>query len=425
MKNSIKHFNVAVVVVLLFGGVPAIHAQQRPGGGGNGGGGFGGFGLFGGGGGFNNFNRNGGGSGSTSSTYNNNGTVGSATISVDPDTHNIVVIADEQTGNQISNVIANLDEPKPQVLIKVVFMEVDLDNSLDLGVEGGWANSGSINQSAGTILGLSGLNSVVTNFNALGQPLSSALSAGSSTSPLANGALYQIATSDFQATLRAVAAAGKAQILSRPSILARDGQLAQIVVGQQIYLPSGVSFTTVGTGSSSIPTINGSYQNVGIILDVTPYIGDNNLVEMIVQPQTSAVDTSSPGQVIATGGLLGTPIYAPNLDIRSADTVVVTPDAQPVVIGGLIGDTKSSSDTKVPILGDIPFLGNLFKYSSKSADKTELLIFLTPHIVQTPSQLVPLSVRERSQTPAINSSVSEQELDQYLERVPLKKNPSP
>jgi general secretion pathway protein D len=423
MKNSIKHFNVAVVVVLLFGGVPAIHAQQRPGGGGNGGGGFGGFGLFGGGGGFNNFNRNGGGSGSTSSAYNNNGTVGSATISMDPDTHNIVVIADEQTGNQISNVIANLDEPKPQVLIKVVFMEVELDNSLDLGVEGGWANSGTINQSAGTIMGLSGLNSVVTNFNALGQPLSSALSAGSSTSPLANGALYQIATSDFQATLRAVAAAGKAQILSRPSILALDGQLAQIVVGQQIYLPSGVSFTTVGTGSSSIPTINGSYQNVGIILDVTPYIGDNNVVEMIVQPQTSAVDTSSPGQVIATGGLLGTPIFAPNLDIRSADTVVVTPDAQPVVIGGLIGDTKSSSDTKVPILGDIPFLGNLFKYSTKSADKTELLIFLTPHIVQTPSQLVPLSVRERSQTPAINSSVSEKELDQYLERVPLKKNP--
>jgi general secretion pathway protein D len=421
MKNMIKYFNIAVVL-LLFSGALAIHAQQRAGGGGGininlGGGGGGG------GGGFNNFNRNGGSSSSSSSTYNNNGTVGSATISVDPDTHNIIVIADEQTGDQISNVIANLDEPKPQVLIKVVFMEVENNNSLDLGVEGGWANSGSLNQSAGNVLGLSGLNSVVTNFNALGQPLASALSPGSSASPLANGGFYQIATSDFQATLKAVAEAGKAQILSRPSILARDGQLAQIVVGQQIYLPSGVSFTSVGTGSSTVPTINGSYQNVGIILDVTPYIGENNLVEMIVQPQTSSVDTSSPGQVIATGGLLGTPIYAPNLDIRSADTVVVTPDTQPVVIGGLIGDTKSSSDTKIPILGDIPLLGNFFKYTSRSDDKTELLIFLTPHIVQTPSQLAPLSVRERSQTPAINSSVSEQELDQFLERVPMKKNP--
>ncbi|MGA2029055.1 MAG: hypothetical protein ABSG87_03170 [Verrucomicrobiota bacterium] len=422
MKKIMKHFSVAVV--LLFSGALVIHAQQRTTGGGFGGGGFGGFGGFGGGG-FNNFNRNGNSSSSSSSTYNNNGTVGSAMISVDPDTHNIIVIADAETSQQISNVIANLDEPKPQVLIKVVFMEVDLNNSLDLGVEGGWGQqNGTIQQTAGTVLGLSGLNSVTTNFNALGQPMiQSALTTGSSSSPLGNGGLYQIAGSDFQATLKAVAASGKAQILSRPSILARDGQLAQIVVGQSIYLPSGVSFSTVGTGNSTVPTINGSYQNVGIILNVTPYIGDNNLVEMIIQPQTSSVDTSSPGQVIATGGLLGTPIYAPNLDIRSADTVVVTPDAQPVVIGGLIGDTKSSSDTKVPILGDIPLLGNLFKYSSKSDDKTELLIFLTPHIVETPTQLVPLSVSEKSQTTALTKSISEQELDQYLERVPMKKTP--
>jgi general secretion pathway protein D len=421
MKKIMKHFSIAVV--LLFSGALVIHAQQRTTGGGFGGGGFGGFGGFGGGG-FNNFNRSGNSSSSSSSTYNNNGTVGSAMISVDPDTHNIIVIADAETSQQISNVIANLDEPKPQVLIKVVFMEVEHDNSMDLGVEGGWANSGSINQSAGNVLGLSGLNSVVTNFNALGQPMSSALTGGSSSSTLANGGFYQIATSDFQATVKAVAASGKAQILSRPSILARDGQLAQIVVGQSIYLPSGVTPGTVATtGGVSSTTINGSYQNVGIILNVTPYIGDNNLVEMIIQPQTSSVDTSSPGQVIASGGLLGTPIYAPNLNIRSADTVVVTPDAQPVVIGGLIGDTKSSSNTKVPILGDIPLLGNFFKYSSKSDDKTELLIFLTPHIVETPTQLVPLSVSERSQATTLTKSISEQELDQYLERVPMKKTP--
>jgi type II secretory pathway component GspD/PulD (secretin) len=77
----------------------------------------------------------------------------------------------------------------------------------------------------------------------------------------------------------------------------------------------------------------------------------------------------------------------------------------------------------VPILGDIPLLGNFFKYSSKSDDKTELLIFLTPHIVETPTQLVPLSVSERSQATTLTKSISEQELDQYLERVPMKKTP--
>ena len=92
---------------------------------------------------------------------------------MDPDTHNIVVTSDAITAEQISNVIASLDVPKPQVLIKVVFVEVDLNNDSDIGVEGGMVNnSGGLSQSAGNVLGLSGLNSVVTNFNALGQPMS-------------------------------------------------------------------------------------------------------------------------------------------------------------------------------------------------------------------------------------------------------------
>jgi hypothetical protein len=96
-----------------------------------------------------------------------------------------------------------------------------------------------ISGSAANVFGLAGANSVVTNFNGMGQPFSSSLTPNSS----ANG-FYQIVGRDFQATLKAIAAAGKAQVLSRPSVLARDGQLAKIVIGQQVYLPSGVSFTT-------------------------------------------------------------------------------------------------------------------------------------------------------------------------------------
>ena len=83
----------------------------------------------------------------------------------------------------------------------------------------------------------------------------------------------------------------------------------------------------------------------------------------------------------------------PIIDKRSANTVVVTPDGQTVVIGGLIANDKSSSDSKVPILGDIPLLGQLFKFSAKSNQKTELLMFLTPHIVQMPSQLAAMSAQ--------------------------------
>jgi type II secretory pathway component GspD/PulD (secretin) len=235
-----------------------------------------------------------------------------------------------------------------------------------------------------------------------------------------SGGLYQILGNDFTATIQAIAAAGKSQVLSRPSILARDGQLAKIVVGQEIYLPSGVSYTSVG--ATTTPIINGSYTEVGIILNVTPYIGANGLVQMIVQPQTSAVDASSPGQQIASGGILGSPVFAPNLNIRSADTVVVTPSGQTVVIGGLISNSKGSANSKVPFLGDIPILGQLFRSSSKSETRTELMMFLTPHIVDAPTQLAAMANPEMNQAPLITNSISEQELDRFLERVPVKKN---
>lgn len=403
MKNKFQKISAGALALWL-GAAVELHAQQR--------GGFGGFGGFGGGG---NNNAN---SSRSSTAYNNNGSVGNAIITVDPQTHNIVVIADEETSMQISNVLANLDVPKPQVLIKVVFLEVQRNNDSDIGVEGSFAKGigSGLSGSAANVFGLAGANSLVTNFNVGGQnPVTGQY--GLTPNSSANG-FYQIVGSDFQATLKAIATAGKAQILSRPSVLARDGQLAKIVVGQQVYLPSGVTFTT--TGNTTTPIINGNYTDVGIILNVTPFIGANNLVEMILQPQTSSVDTSSPGQQIATGGLLGSPVFAPNINIRSADTVVVTPDGQTVVIGGLIANTKSYNDSKVPILGDIPILGNLFKAAKRSNDKTELLMFLTPHVVMQPSDLAALTVSETRQSQVITNTLSEQELNRFLEHVPVK-----
>jgi len=406
MKNNhFKKISGGVLALLLCAALTG-HAQQRFGGGfgGFGGGGFGGFG-----GGNNNANRNGG-----TTAYNNNGSVGSATISVDPQTHNLVVIADEETSLQISNVIANLDAPKPQVLIKVVFLEVQRNDGSDIGVEGQFTKGigNGLQGSAANAFGLTGNNSVVSNFTALGGTfINGSQILAPSSAANANG-IYQLAGSDFQATLRAIATAGRTQVLSRPSILARDGQLAKIVVGQSVPLPTSVSYAT--SGNNTVPIVNVTYTDVGIILNVTPFIGANSLVEMIVQPQISSVNTTL-SQTIATG------VSAPYLDIRSADTVVVTPDAEPVVIGGLISSGKSSTENKVPLLGDIPFIGNLFKESIKNDSKTELLIFLTPHIVGAPTQLGAMVKSEQHQTPIINSSVSEQELNRFLERVPEKK----
>jgi len=417
------------VLAFLICAALTVHAQQRTGGG-YGGGGFGGFGGFGGGG--NNAARSTGGS-STSGQYNNNGSVGSAVITVDPETHNIVVIADEETSQQISNVIANLDAPAPQVLIKVVFVEVQDNKASAIGVQGDYTG---FNHS------FSQLTGYVTNYTVADPGTTTAAVVPSSITPVnqsmnlnnnfglpqtlagaaGNGGIYQLMGNDFTATIQALATAGKAQILSRPSILARDGQLAEIVVGQSIYLPSGVSFSAVGNSSSTVPTINGSYQNVGIQLDVTPFIGANNLVQMILEPQITSIDTSTPGQVIEGGSIISSPVFAPNINKRSANTVVVTPDGQPVVIGGLIGSDKSSNDSKVPLLGDIPLLGQLFRFSAKSSTKSELLIFLTPHLIRAPDQLAAMAVHETRQSQLITNSVPEMELDRYLDRLPVKKN---
>ena len=403
--NLVKTFFLALLAFAC--ATPVLHAQQRFGGGG----GFGGFGGFGGGGG--GFGGGGGNRAGNSSTtaYNNNGTVGNATISVDPQTHNLVVIADETTAAQIRSVIENLDAPKRQVLIKVVFLEVQRNDGSDIGIEGGYTKGigNNLTTSAENVLGLSGGNSVVTNLTALGGVLGTSLAPGATTG--ANG-LFQLAGSDFTATLKAIASAGRSQVLSRPSILARDGQLAKIVVGQSVPLPTSVSYQN--SGNTTIPIVNVTYTDVGIILNVTPFIGANSLVEMIVQPQISSVDTTQK-QAIGNGA------EAPYLDIRSADTVVVTPDALPVVIGGLISSGKTTSENKVPFLGDIPFIGNIFKESAKSNSKTELLMFLTPHIVQSPGQLGNMSNGETGQTSIIKTTIEEQELNRFLETTPAKK----
>jgi general secretion pathway protein D len=154
---------------------------------------------------------------------------------------------------------------------------------------------------------------------------------------------------------------------------------------------------------------------VGIILRVTPYINViNGTVQMIVSPSTSQLDNTI--QVPISAG-----VFAPVIDIRSADTVAITPDGQTVVIGGLMASAKTSSDSKIPFLGDIPIIGNLFKRQTKTGAKSELLIFLTPHIVRTPTQLVALSDKEAVQHTLISKSVSEEDLDKFLERVPMKK----
>lgn len=334
--------------------------------------------------------------------YPSTGAIGDAYFSVDPETRRVVIIADEDTTAHISQVISNLDRPKPQVLIKVVFLEVTHNKALDIGIEGGWSGGDSPAGAAVNAFGLSGLSSAAstnTLLNRFGQPVQSF-------APVPPGAgMYQILGENYEVTLRAIAQAGKARVLSRPSILARNNQPATITVGQQVPLITNVRYDTFGNAINSV-----TYQDVGVILRVTPFITSDDMVEMIVQPEISSVDTST-SVPISTG------VNAPVINIRAADTVAVTPNGQTVIIGGLLANTKASSESKIPVLGDIPLLGNLFKRRVQTGADTELMIFLTPYIVPGATELTALTEQERLKSDA-HKSLSERELERFLDELP-------
>jgi general secretion pathway protein D len=398
MTPPISYLRGRILIHLLglffLGGVATeALAQQR-------GQGAGGFGAGGGG------ARAGGAASGTARQYFPSGTIGDAMISSDPESRRLIVITDDETAQHISQVVTNLDRPKPQVLIKVVFLEVTYNNASDIGIEGGFREKidDTTMGNGANVFGLSGLGTVATNlqFNSLGQPVQSFL-------PTPPGAgLYQILGQDYQVTLRAIAQAGKTEVLSRPSILTRNNQPATITVGQSVPLVTSVSFSEL----TGIPINSITYRDVGIILHVTPFITSDNLVEMIVSPQISQLSD----QVVP----ISAGVTAPVIDLRTADTVVVTPNGQTVIIGGLMRTQKTQSESKLPLLGDIPGLGNLFKRKVKTNTKTELLIFLTPHIVKQPTELAGISAAEKKSIELAPKAFTQEELDRFIDGLPVR-----
>ena len=341
--------------------------------------------------------RTGGGVGGQQQYY-GPGQVGEAIVTSDPETRRLIVITDDETSQYITQVITNLDRPKPQVLIKVVFLEVTYGKGLDVGVEGGTRQK--INNS--TALSLSNLFPIP---------------AGPNITKPNSGAFYQITGGDYEATLHAIAQAEKTEVLSRPSILARNNQQAVITVGQEIPFITNTRFDAVG---GQINTIQ--YQDVGIILRVTPFITSDGQVEMIVSPEISQLSATEVPVSFGTGA---NSVSARAIDKRSADTVVVTPDGQTIIIGGLMENKRTKNDSKIPLLGDIPGLGMLFKRTAYTSTKTELIIFLTPHIVMHPTQLAGMTDAEQRQNELVPKAFTEKEMNQFLDNLPNRATNAP
>ena len=365
----------------------------------------------------------GGGGTSRSSTgarqYRSNTELGDAIIQVDPETRSLVIVTDEETHEELMKVITTIDQPKPQVLIKVVFVEVTYNKGSDIGIEANYTFNNGVASSAKTGSSTVATNSTSTT-NGVTTTKSSSLVTDLAQAAIAangitgsnlfsgvpnpvDGTFVRILNDDWSATLRALATKGKVEVLSRPSIMARNNQEAVIVVGQEVPF---VTNSRTDNNGNIINTI--TYDNVGVILRVTPFITSEGTVEMIVAPEISSL-TDQTVPISSTAS-------APVISKRSAETVVVTPNAKTGVIGGLMQTQKKESVRKIPLLGDIPgFLGMPFRRTIKSDVKSELMIFLTPYIVNGKEDAARVTSDEVNKTELLEKAYTKKDFDKYLD----------
>lgn len=259
---------------------------------------------------------------------------------------------------EIESAIKRLDNPPLQVQIETRILEVKLTGELDLGVQ--WY--------LGRLAGNSNSTTVANTAGSQG-----ALGAGGAGLGAADSLFYSFVSSNLQVALHALETNGRTQVLSAPSLVVMNNQPAQIQVGDNIP----ISQTTVNTGTSDTTLSSVEYVQTGVILDVVPRINPGGLVYMDIQQQVS--DAQDPPNS-------NDPQTNPRISTRSVSTQVAVQSGQTVLLGGLIKQDNADSVSAVPYLGKIPGLRWLFGNTSKSKDRTELIVLITPRVITSSSQ---------------------------------------
>jgi general secretion pathway protein D len=294
----------------------------------------------------------------------------------DDDTNSLLVTTASKNFDRVKVIIEDLDRAVPQVLIKVLIAEVTHDKNLDLGVE------------------FSGFN-----LRANGNGFKSGTNFG--VAAATDGFSFTLNEENVTAAIHAIARTSALDVLSRPYILTADNQQASIMVGQEV--PFITNSRTTDTGQI-INTIE--YDQIGIILTVTPHINPQGLVTLDVAPEVSTLT----GQTVPVSAGVTAPVFAK----RSAQARVAIRDGQTIVIGGLMEDRNTDTVDKVPVLGDLPWIGALFRHTITEKTKTELLIFLTPHVALMPDELKGMSKQELEGARTIQDAVDKETFQEQL-----------
>jgi len=294
-------------------------------------------------------------------------------ITHDTATNSLIIMADKEDYQVLEGVVKKLDIPRPMVYIEALIMEVRDTDNFALGVE--WTAGTSVNDIDGNQYGVfGGFNAADKGVSALPTITTSnvaALAGGFSVGILGNAVkIGNITFPSLGAAIKAVKSNENVRIISTPQILTTDNEEAEISVGENVpYL------TSTGESTNDNVYSNYEYKDVGVNLKITPQISQGRFVRLNIFQKVEKLSGNNTDDTTT-----------PTTLKRTAETTVVVKDASTVVIGGLIGEDLSSTDYKTPCLGEVPVMGNLFKSKSHNGVQTNLYIFLTPRIIQNPSE---------------------------------------
>ena len=316
---------------------------------------------------------------------------GGVKVTPDKATNALIIVASPNDFQTLTEVIKKLDIRRRQVFVEAAIMEIDVDKALDVGVEWrgaaevGGGNDGAIIGGAnyGIPGGMNALLAGIAAGNALIFPGSGLVAGGIGGSvTLPDGREIPA----IAAVLRASAANNNVNLLSSPHLLTQNNKEAEIIVAENIPF-----ITSTSRDSTNLANVINTVErkDVGVTLRITPHIHESEFVSLDIYQEASALKQDA--LTLAQSASVG-----PTWTKRSTKTTVLVKSGDTVIISGIIQDSFTKNVSKIPLLGDIPLLGYLFRYTSEQKKKTNLLIMLTPSIIQEPGALSkPLEDRQR------------------------------
>ncbi|TXF99366.1 type II secretion system secretin GspD [Massilia arenae] len=303
---------------------------------------------------------------------------GSGFIQADASTNSLIITAPDAVYRNLRSVIDQLDVRRAQVYIEALVVEVTSNKASEFGVQ--WVGATGDSDSKYRFGGLQNFTGGGSGNSIVNLALAASQGTGGTTGTsvpvlptgLTFGLFRQVGGElGLGAVARALETDGNANILSTPNMITLDNELATIKVGQNVPIITG-SFATNSTTGGGNPFQTVDRQDVGLLLRVRPQISEGGTIKMAIYHENSSVDASTRN---AESGL--------TTNVRAIESNVLADDGQIIVLGGLIEDSEGDGEEKVRGLGDIPVIGNLFKYRTRSRVKTNLMVFLRPVVVRS------------------------------------------